>query len=53
MHHARKAASEDFVAEGSGTFGLAGAADYVMVLRHPRMSPEGSLLVTGRDVPRG
>ena len=53
VHHARKALAEDFVAEGSGTYGLAGAADYVMVLRHPRLSMHGSLLVTGRDVPEG
>jgi AAA domain len=53
VHHARKATAEDFVAEGSGTYGLAGAADYVIVLRHPRLSVQGSLLVTGRDVPEG
>ena len=53
VHHARKAIAEDFVAEASGTHGLAGAADYIMVLRHPRLSTQGSLLVTGRDVPEG
>lgn len=53
VHHARKALAEDFVAEASGTYGLSGAADYVMVLRHQRLSMHGSLLVTGRDVPEG
>jgi hypothetical protein len=53
VHHARKAVAEDFVAEASGTHGLVGAADYIMVLRHPRLSTQGSLLVTGRDVPEG
>jgi hypothetical protein len=53
VHHARKAVAEDFVDAASGTHGLAGAADYVMVLRHPRLTMHGSLLVTGRDVPEG
>jgi hypothetical protein len=53
VHHARKAMADDFVDAASGTHGLAGAADYLMVLRHPRLSTHGSLLITGRDVPEG
>lgn len=51
LHHDRKAAAEDFVDSVSGTHGLAGAADTVMVLCRKRQSTEGALKVTGRDVP--
>lgn len=53
VHHTRKAASDDFVDDLSGTLGLAGAADYVLVLRRPRNSVEATLQVTGRDAPEG
>jgi RecA-family ATPase len=51
LHHDRKANAEDFVDAVSGTHGLAGAADTVMVLCRKRQSNEGSLKITGRDVP--
>jgi hypothetical protein len=51
LHHDRKASADDFVDSVSGTHGLAGAADTVMVLCRRRQSPEGLLKVTGRDVP--
>jgi AAA domain-containing protein/putative AbiEi antitoxin of type IV toxin-antitoxin system len=50
-HHDRKAASEDFVDAVSGTHGLAGAADTIVVLARPRTEEDGVLKVTGRDVP--
>jgi hypothetical protein len=50
VHHDRKAASEDFVDAVSGTHGLAGAADAVMVLARSRGSAEATLKVTGRDI---
>src|ERR1700677_2927422 len=50
LHHDRKAASEDFVDSVSGTHGLAGSADTVVVLARKRQSNEGVLMVTGRDV---
>jgi hypothetical protein len=50
VHHTRKAASDDFVDDVSGTHGLAGAADAVMVLKRPRGEADGVLHVTGRDV---
>lgn len=49
-HHDRKAASDDFVGSVSGTNGLAGAADTVIVLNRARYSTTGLLKVTGRDV---
>ncbi|MEE2852236.1 MAG: AAA family ATPase [Actinomycetota bacterium] len=53
VHHTRKASSGDFVDDLSGTLGLAGAADYVLVLRRPRQSNEATLQITGRDAPEG
>jgi hypothetical protein len=50
VHHVRKAASEDFLATVSGTNGLAGAADAVLVLERARARADGILHVTGRDV---
>jgi hypothetical protein len=52
-HHDRKAAAEDFVDSVSGTHGLAGAADAVIVLTRKRHETSGLLKVTGRDVPEG
>ncbi|MEU7872818.1 AAA family ATPase [Dactylosporangium sp. NPDC049140] len=50
VHHVRKAASEDFLSEVSGTNGIAGAADATLVLKRPRGQADGVLHVTGRDV---
>ncbi|GAA4863923.1 AAA family ATPase [Saccharopolyspora cebuensis] len=50
IHHDRKATSDDFVESVSGTNGLAGAADTVIVLVRPRGESGGTLKVTGRDV---
>jgi RecA-family ATPase len=51
IHHDRKAASEDFIDSVSGTHGLAGAADTIVVLARKRQATEAVLMVTGRDVP--
>lgn len=51
LHHDRKAVADDFVDAVSGTHGLAGAADTVVVLCRKRQAAEGLLKVTGRDVP--
>ena len=50
-HHDRKAAVDDFVDSVSGTHGLAGAADSIMVLARRRQAADAVLKVTGRDVP--
>lgn len=50
VHHVRKAGSDDFLAEVSGTNGLAGAADATLVLKRSRGQADGVLHVTGRDV---
>lgn len=51
LHHDRKAGADDFVDSVSGTHGLAGAADTVVVLCRNRQSENGLLKITGRDVP--
>jgi hypothetical protein len=50
IHHVRKQASEDFLSTVSGTHGLAGAADAVLVLERARARADGVLHITGRDV---
>jgi hypothetical protein len=50
VHHVRKMASDDFLAEVSGTFGLAGAADATLSLKRARGQADAILHVTGRDV---
>jgi hypothetical protein len=52
-HHDRKANAEDFIDSVSGTHGLAGAADTVVVLTRARHEESGLLKITGRDVPEG
>jgi RecA-family ATPase len=50
VHHTRKSESEDFVESASGTNGLMGAADFVMVLTRRRNENNAVLSITGRDV---
>jgi hypothetical protein len=50
LHHDRKASAEDFVESVSGTNGLAGAADTIILISRPRNETQGLLKVTGRDV---
>jgi hypothetical protein len=50
VHHTRKAAAADFVEQVSGTQGVAGSADFVLVLERQRQSDEAILSVTGRDI---
>lgn len=52
-HHDRKAAADDFVDAVSGTHGLAGSADTIVVLCRARNENTGLIKVTGRDVPEG
>jgi hypothetical protein len=50
IHHTRKASADDWVDSVSGTQGLAGAADAVLVLQRSRGSADAKLQITGRDV---
>ena len=50
IHHTRKSASDDYVEEVSGTFGLTGAADTVLRLKRGRGRADAELSATGRDI---
>lgn len=51
VHHTRKAETHDFIDSVSGTQGIAGSADFVLVLTRRRHADDAVLSVTGRDVP--
>lgn len=53
VHHTRKAAASDFIDANSGSQGLTGAADYVLILERKRHASSAILHVTGRDVEEG
>jgi hypothetical protein len=50
VHHTRKAIADDPLATVSGSYGLTGAADGVLVLNRRRGSGSATLNVIGRDV---
>jgi hypothetical protein len=50
VHHARKATSDDFLASVSGTYGITGSADTIVVIRRKRLEKFGTVYVTGRDI---
>lgn len=53
VHHTKKAEAQDFLDSVSGTQGLAGAADSILVLRRERQSEGAVLHVTSRDAREG
>ncbi|MFL0359060.1 AAA family ATPase [Curtobacterium flaccumfaciens] len=53
VHHTRKSGGEDFLDAVSGTQGIAGAADTVLVLRRERQEQSATLHVTSRDAKEG
>jgi len=53
VHHTRKADSADFLDAVSGTQGLAGSADTIVVLSRERLSKDATLRVTSRDAAEG
>lgn len=50
VHHTRKAVAEDPFDEVSGTLGINGAADSILVLDRARTSNSAAMYVTGRDI---
>lgn len=51
VHHTRKLSDSDFMNEISGTNGIAGSADTLMVLKKPkRTDRKATLFCTGRDI---
>lgn len=53
VHHSSKAEKADFLDSVSGTQGLAGAADSVLVIERSRNTGEATLHVTSRDAAEG
>ncbi|MEO4038416.1 AAA family ATPase [Micrococcaceae bacterium Sec6.3] len=53
VHHTNKGGREDFLEAVSGTQGLAGAADSILVIRRDRNQAEGTISVTSRDAREG
>lgn len=53
VHHTRKADSADFLDAVSGTQGIAGAADTVLVLKRDRQDSSAVVSVTSRDAREG
>ena len=53
VHHTRKAETRDFIDAVSGSHGIAGSADYVIVLERKRQAEDGILHVSGRDIAEG
>jgi hypothetical protein len=51
LHHDRKMQANDFVDAVSGTHGITGAADSILLLTRARGDDEGHLQLTGRDIP--
>jgi hypothetical protein len=50
VHHTRKMNAADPLDEISGTQGIAGSADGVLILKRPRGNSRGELHVIGRDI---
>lgn len=50
VHHTKKADEGDFLQALSGTNGLAGAADTIIVLKRDRLSKDATLSITSREM---
>jgi hypothetical protein len=51
VHHASKEKRDDFLASVSGTYGITGSVDTIVVVERRRPEQTGKIHVTGRDVP--
>lgn len=51
VHHSRKEKTGDFLASVSGTYGITGSVDTIVVIRRERNEQFGQINATGRDVP--
>lgn len=50
VHHTRKTVADDPFEMVSGSTGITGVADQILLLRRTRGKPSGSLLIAGRDI---
>ena len=48
VHHSRKEAGDDFLASVSGTYGITGSTDSIVVIKRKRMEAFGTIVATGR-----
>ena len=53
VHHTRKALGEDPIDEVSGTLGLTGGVDSVIIIKRPKRRKIGDLVIASRDLPGG
>jgi hypothetical protein len=51
VHHTRKSPADDVFNEVSGSAGMTGGADAVLLVKRARNTSEAVLSVTGRDIP--
>jgi hypothetical protein len=51
VHHSSKEKRDDFLASVSGTYGITGSADTIVVVNRKRSEAFGQIHVTGRDAP--
>jgi hypothetical protein len=52
IHHLRKTGAQDILDEIVGSTGMVGTVDTVLILKRERGQEQGSLFVTGRDIPQ-
>ncbi len=50
VHHARKESADDFLASVSGTYGITGSADTIVVIKRSPLERLGTIHATGRDI---
>jgi hypothetical protein len=51
VHHTKKGKEDDFVAQVSGTLGIAGSADTILIVNRKRLVEIGTVEVTSRELP--
>lgn len=51
VHHSSKEKRDDFLASVSGTYGITGSVDTIIVINRKRSESFGEIHVTGRDAP--
>lgn len=51
VHHTRKATGEDPLDSVSGSYGVTGSVDHVLILQRKRMESDGMLSIISRDYP--
>ena len=50
IHHLRKSSGQDILDQVTGSTGLTGAMDEILLLKRERERDEATLFITGRDI---